>query len=165
MVESNAHAHMYTLCPCTLPLWLVSLFHLGTCAWRETEIERKANPSCSFCCIWPKRHTGVKQINRKMWSHSSYWYHPNCTALRKEIKPYTYFYAPFVRKWMALGGSAYADELLLLKLKTGMLYHFNEVSDRYSRLLQRQLGICKKQMRGQSGLRWSLGCLQWNDLD
>ena len=54
-------------------------------------------------------------------------------ALEKEIKPNTYFYAPFVRKWMALKGLANADELLLLRCRTDMLYHFNKVSDRYSR--------------------------------
>lgn len=51
-------------------------------------------------------------------------------ALEKEIKPYTYFYAPFVRKWMALRGLANADELLLLRRNTEMLCHFNELSGR-----------------------------------
>ena len=48
-------------------------------------------------------------------------------APEKEIKLYTYFYAPFVRKWMALRGLANADELLLLKCNSEMLYHCNKV--------------------------------------
>lgn len=52
---------------------------------------------------------------------------------------------------MALRGLANADELLLLRCKTEMLYHFNEVSDKRSRLqMQRQHGICKKQMEKAS---------------
>lgn len=36
-------------------------------------------------------------------------------ALEKEIKPNTYFYAPFVSKWMAHRDLPRVDELLLLK--------------------------------------------------
>lgn len=46
---------------------------------------------------------------------------------------------------MTLRGLAKADELLQLRCNTEMLYHFNEVSDKHSRLqMQRQDGICKK---------------------
>lgn len=53
---------------------------------------------------------------------------------------------------MALRGLANADELLLLKCKTEMLYHFNEVSDRYSRFADaiEATAFTKKQMKRQA---------------
>lgn len=47
-------------------------------------------------------------------------------ALKKEIKPYTYFSAPFVRR-VALS-LANAGELKLLKCRNEMVYNFNEIS-------------------------------------